>query len=80
MMLLPRAVRVYVATAPCNLRKSFGRLSAGGPRRTPRANWSGCHTSLPQAPRSRQVLRDHGAERPCRTVGGEAAAATVGVV
>lgn len=27
MMLLPRAVRVYVATAPCNLRKSFDGLS-----------------------------------------------------
>lgn len=28
MMLLPRAVRVYVATAPCNLRKSFDGLSS----------------------------------------------------
>ena len=27
MLLLPRAVRVYVATAPCNLRKSFDGLS-----------------------------------------------------
>jgi len=27
MMLLPRAVKVYVATAPCNLRKSFDGLS-----------------------------------------------------
>jgi transposase len=27
MMLLPRAVRVYVATAPCNLRKSFDGLT-----------------------------------------------------
>jgi transposase len=27
MILLPRAVRVYVATAPCNLRKSFEGLS-----------------------------------------------------
>ncbi len=27
MMFLPRAVRVYVATAPCNLRKSFEGLS-----------------------------------------------------
>lgn len=27
MMLLPRAVRVYVATAPCNLRKSFEGLT-----------------------------------------------------
>jgi transposase len=27
MMLLPGAVRVYVATAPCNLRKSFEGLS-----------------------------------------------------
>jgi transposase len=27
MMLLPRAVRVYVATAPCNLRKSFDGLA-----------------------------------------------------
>lgn len=27
MMLLPRAVRIYVATAPCNLRKSFEGLS-----------------------------------------------------
>jgi transposase len=27
MMLLPGAVRVYVATAPCNLRKSFDGLS-----------------------------------------------------
>jgi transposase len=26
-LLLPRAVRVYVATAPCNLRKSFDGLS-----------------------------------------------------
>lgn len=26
-MFLPRAVRVYVATAPCNLRKSFDGLS-----------------------------------------------------
>lgn len=26
MMLLPRAVKVYVATAPCNLRKSFDGL------------------------------------------------------
>jgi transposase len=26
-MLLPRAVRVYVATAPCNLRRSFDGLS-----------------------------------------------------
>jgi len=27
MMFIPRAVRVYVATAPCNLRKSFEGLS-----------------------------------------------------
>lgn len=27
MMLLPRAVKVYVATAPCNLKKSFEGLS-----------------------------------------------------
>ncbi len=27
MMFLPRAVRVYVATAPCNLRRSFDGLS-----------------------------------------------------
>jgi len=27
MMLLPRAVKVYVATAPCNLRRSFDGLS-----------------------------------------------------
>ena len=27
MMLLPRAVRVYVATAPCNLRRSFEGLT-----------------------------------------------------
>lgn len=27
MMFLPRAVRVYVASAPCNLRKSFEGLS-----------------------------------------------------
>jgi transposase len=27
MILLPRAVRIYVATAPCNLRKSFDGLS-----------------------------------------------------
>ncbi len=27
MMLLPRAVKVYVATGPCNLRKSFDGLS-----------------------------------------------------
>lgn len=27
MMLLPRAVKVYVATAPCNLKKSFDGLS-----------------------------------------------------
>lgn len=27
MLLLPRAVRVYVATAPCNLKKSFEGLS-----------------------------------------------------
>jgi transposase len=27
MLLLPRAVRVYVATAPCNLRRSFDGLS-----------------------------------------------------
>lgn len=27
MILLPRAVRVYVATAPCNLKKSFEGLS-----------------------------------------------------
>ena len=27
MLFLPRAVRVYVATAPCNLRKSFDGLS-----------------------------------------------------
>ena len=27
MMFLPRAVRVYVATAPCNLKKSFEGLS-----------------------------------------------------
>ena len=27
MMLLPRAVKVYVATTPCNLRKSFDGLS-----------------------------------------------------
>jgi len=27
MLLLPRAVRVYVATAPCNLKKSFDGLS-----------------------------------------------------
>jgi transposase len=27
MILLPRAVRVYVATTPCNLRKSFEGLS-----------------------------------------------------
>lgn len=27
MILLPRAVRVYVATAPCNLRKSFEGLT-----------------------------------------------------
>jgi transposase len=27
MILLPRAVKVYVATAPCNLRKSFDGLS-----------------------------------------------------
>lgn len=27
MILLPRAVRVFVATAPCNLRKSFDGLS-----------------------------------------------------
>ncbi len=27
MMFLPRAVRVYVATTPCNLRKSFEGLS-----------------------------------------------------
>lgn len=27
MILLPRAVRVYVATAPCNLRRSFEGLS-----------------------------------------------------
>jgi transposase len=27
MMLLPRAVKVYVATSPCNLRKSFDGLS-----------------------------------------------------
>ena len=27
MMFLPRAVKVYVATAPCNLRKSFDGLS-----------------------------------------------------
>ena len=27
MILLPRAVRIYVATAPCNLRKSFEGLS-----------------------------------------------------
>lgn len=27
MMFLPRAVRVYVATGPCNLRKSFEGLS-----------------------------------------------------
>lgn len=27
MMLLPRAVRVYVATGPCNLRKSFEGLT-----------------------------------------------------
>ena len=27
MMLLPRAVKVYVAAAPCNLRKSFDGLS-----------------------------------------------------
>jgi transposase len=27
MMLLPRAVRVYMATAPCNLRKSFEGLT-----------------------------------------------------
>jgi transposase len=26
-LLMPRAVRVYVATAPCNLRKSFDGLS-----------------------------------------------------
>jgi transposase len=27
MMLLPRAVRIYVATAPCNLRRSFEGLT-----------------------------------------------------
>ena len=27
MMFLPRAVKVYVATAPCNLRRSFDGLS-----------------------------------------------------
>jgi transposase len=27
MLLLPRAVKVYVATAPCNLRRSFDGLS-----------------------------------------------------
>jgi transposase len=27
MMLLPRAVKVYVATAPCNLKKSFDGLT-----------------------------------------------------
>jgi transposase len=56
MMLLPRPVKVHVATARCNLRKSFDGLCKRGTRRAGQGRAVGARLCVPHMRRSQVKL------------------------